>query len=175
MSPLSKPVRRLVRGALIAAIYAVLCIVLQPISFSEIQFRVSEALTVLPILMPEAIPGLTLGCFLSNLIGSPYALDWIMGTLATLIAALWTARVPKRWMAPIPPVLCNMVIVGAEIAWFETNGFGSAFFAAWAWNGLTVGIGEAAACGLVGTLLLRVLPRIPALRSLMQPERLGEI
>ena len=58
MSPLSKPVRRLVRGALIAAIYAVLCIVLQPISFSEIQFRVSEALTVLPILMPEAIPGL---------------------------------------------------------------------------------------------------------------------
>ena len=57
MSPLSKPVRRLVRGALIAAIYAVLCIVLQPISFSEIQFRVSEALTVLPILMPEAIPG----------------------------------------------------------------------------------------------------------------------
>ena len=95
--------------------------------------------------------------------------------LATFIAALWTARVPKRWMAPIPPVLCNMVIVGAEIAWFETNGFGSAFFAAWAWNGLTVGIGEAAACGLVGTLLLRVLPRIPALRDLMRQERLSEI
>lgn len=53
-------------------------------------------------LCPEAIPGLTLGCFLSNLIGSPYALDWIMGTLATLIAALWTARVPKRWMAAHP-------------------------------------------------------------------------
>ena len=154
---------RLCLGAVIAALYTVLTLALPVLSFGPIQFRLAEGMTVLAC------------CFLSHLLGSPYALDWIMGTLATLIAALWTARVPKRWMAPIPPVLCNMVIVGAEIAWFETNGFGSAFFAAWAWNGLTVGIGEAAACGLVGTLLLRVLPRIPALRSLMQPERLGEI
>ena len=166
---------KLCLGAVIAALYTVLTLALPVLSFGPVQFRLAEGMTVLAWLCPEAIPGLTLGCFLSNLIGSPYALDWIVGTLATLIAALWTARVPKRWMAPIPPVLCNMVIVGAEIAWFETNGFGSAFFAAWAWNGLTVGIGEAAACGLVGTLLLRVLPRIPALRDLMRQERLSEI
>ena len=167
--------RQMATAGIIAAIYAVLILALPIPQYQGIQFRVAEAMTVLPFLFPEAIPGLAVGCFLANLLGSPYMLDWIFGTLATLIAALWTAHVPKRWMAPIPPVLCNMVIVGAEIAWFETNGFGSAFFAAWAWNGLTVGIGEAAACGLVGTLLLRVLPRIPALRSLMQPERLGEI
>ena len=125
---------RLCLGAVIAALYTVLTLALPVLSFGPIQFRLAEGMTVLAWLCPEAIPGLTLGCFLSNLIGSPYALDWIMGTLATLIAALWTAHVPKRWMAPIPPVLCNMVIVGAEIAWFETNGFGSAFFAAWAWT-----------------------------------------
>ena len=113
---------KLCLGAVIAALYTVLTLALPVLSFGPVQFRLAEGMTVLAWLCPEAIPGLTLGCFLSNLIGSPYALDWIMGTLATFIAALWTARVSKRWMAPIPPVLCNMVIVGAEIAWFETNG-----------------------------------------------------
>lgn len=127
------------------------------------QLRLAEALTVLAWFCPEAIPGLTLGCFLSNLLGSPYVLDWVFGTLATLLAALWTSRMPKRWMAPIPPVVCNMVIVGAEIAWFET-GFGPGFAAAWLWNGVTVGMGEALACCVLGTLLLRVLPKIPLLQ-----------
>ena len=169
--------QHLTRAAAVGAAYAVLSLFSSVFSltFGVVQCRFSEALCVLPFFFPETVWGLFAGCLITNLL-SPYGLlDLIVGSLATLIAALWTARVPKRWMAPIPPVLCNMVIVGAEIAWFETNGFGSAFFAAWAWNGLTVGIGEAAACGLVGTLLLRVLPRIPALRSLMQPERLGEI
>ena len=92
---------RLCLGAVIAALYTVLTLALPVLSFGPIQFRLAEGMTVLAWLCPEAIPGLTLGCFLSNLIGSPYALDWIMGTLATLIAALWTAHVPKRWMAPI--------------------------------------------------------------------------
>ena len=107
---------KLCLGAVIAALYTVLTLALPVLSFGPVQFRLAEGMTVLAWLCPEAIPGLTLGCFLSNLIGSPYALDWIMGTLATFIAALWTARVSKRWMAPIPPVLCNMVIIGAEIA-----------------------------------------------------------
>ena len=169
--------QHLTRAAAVGAAYAVLSLFSSVFSltFGVVQCRFSEALCVLPFFFPETVWGLFAGCLITNLL-SPYGLlDLIVGSLATLIAALWTAHVPKRWMAPIPPVLCNMVIVGAEIAWFETNGFGSAFFAAWAWNGLTVGIGEAAACGLVGTLLLRVLPRIPALRSLMQPERLGAI
>lgn len=163
---------RLCLGAVIAALYTVLTLALPILSYGPIQFRLAEGMTVLAWLCPEAIPGLTLGCFLSNLLGSPYALDWIVGTLATGLAALWTAKVPKRWMASIPPVLCNVILVGAEIAWFETGGFDAAFFAAWAWNGLTVGLGEAAACGLMGTLLLRTLPKIPAFRGLTRQERL---
>ena len=90
---------KLCLGAVIAALYTVLTLALPVLSYGPIQFRLAEGMTVLAWLCPEAIPGLTLGCFLSNLIGSPYALDWIMGTLATFIAALWTARVSKRWMA----------------------------------------------------------------------------
>ena len=169
--------QHLTRAAAVGAAYAVLSLFSSVfgLTFGVVQCRFSEAVCVLPFFFPETVWGLFAGCLITNLLRPYGLLDLIVGSLATLIAALWTARVPKRWMAPIPPVLCNMVIVGAEIAWSETNGFGSAFFAAWAWNGRTVGIGEAAACGLVGTLLLRVLPRIPALRSLMQPERLGEI
>ena len=112
-------VRSLCLSAAIAAVYAVLTLTLPVPAYGPVQLRMAEALTVLAWFCPEAIAGLTLGCFLSNLLGSPYVLDWIFGTLATFLAALWTARAPKRWMAPIPPVVCNMVIVGAEIAWFE--------------------------------------------------------
>ena len=163
---------RLCLGAVIAALYTVLTLALPVLSFGPIQFRLAEGMTVLAWLCPEAIPGLTLGCFLSNLIGSPYALDWIMGTLATLIAALWTAHVPKRWMAPIPPVLCNMVIVGAEIAWFE-GGFTSAFFPSWVFNAATVGLGELLACYILGMLLIGILPRIPYFRGMIPEERLS--
>ena len=165
-----RPVRSLCLMAAIAAVYAVLTLSLPVLSYGPVQLRLAEALTVLAFLCPEAIVGLTLGCFLSNLLGSPYVLDWVFGTLATLIAALWTSRMPKQWMAPIPPVVCNMVIVGAEIAWFET-GFGPGFPAAWAWNGFTVGIGEAVACFLLGTLLLKVLPRTPVYEMLTASRR----
>ena len=103
-------VRSLCLSAAIAAVYAVLTLTLPVPAYGPVQLRMAEALTVLAWFCPEAIAGLTLGCFLSNLLGSPYVLDWIFGTLATFLAALWTARAPKRWMAPIPPVVCNMVI-----------------------------------------------------------------
>ena len=102
-------VRSLCLSAAIAAVYAVLTLTLPVPAYGPVQLRMAEALTVLAWFCPEAIAGLTLGCFLSNLLGSPYVLDWIFGTLATFLAALWTARAPKRWMAPIPPVVCNMV------------------------------------------------------------------
>lgn len=148
-------VRSLCLSAAIAAVYAVLTLSLPVLSYGPVQLRLAEALTVLAWFCPEAIPGLTLGCFLSNLLGSPYVLDWVFGTLATLLAALWTSRMPKRWMAPIPPVVCNMVIVGAEIAWFET-GFGPGFAARLAlercdrWHGRGLGLlcfGDPAAAG----------------------------
>ena len=160
---MSKPrftTQQMAAAGIIAAIYAALTLLLPIPQYGGIQFRV-----------PEAIPGLTVGCFLANLLGSPIPLDWIVGTAATLLAALWTSKLHHRALAPLPPVICNMVLVGAEIAWFSTQE-GAAFWPAFAFNSLTVGIGEAAACFILGSLLLRVLPRVPALKGRIASSRI---
>jgi uncharacterized membrane protein len=156
--------RQLATAGIIAAIYAALTLFLPIPQYGGVQLRVAEAMTVLPFLFPAAVPGLAVGCFLANLLGSPYVLDWVFGTLATLLAAIWTSKVENRWLAPLPPVICNMVIVGAEIAYFSTLD-GEAFWPAYAFNAVTVGIGEAIACYVLGLLLLGWLERTPALRQ----------
>ena len=166
-------VQDLTLAALIAAVYAVLTLALPIPAYSGVQLRVAEAMTVLPFLFPAATPGLFVGCFIANLF-SPYPLDILCGSLATLLACLMTQRVPNRWLAPLPPVLCNMVIVGAEIAWFET-GFGPGFWTAYAFNAFTVGLGELIACVVLGELLLSVLPKVPALQPFLQKGRLTQI
>lgn len=166
--------KQLTTAAVIAAVYAALTLLLPVPQYGGVQLRVAEAMTVLPFFFPEAIPGLTVGCFLANLLGSPYMLDWIFGTLATLIAAIWTAKLHHRALAPVPPVVCNMVIVGAEVAYFATLD-GAAFWPAYALNAFTVGLGEAIACGVLGTLLVRLLPKVPSLRRYMAPARLEQI
>lgn len=164
MSKAHLNIRRLAAAGLIAAIYTTATLLLPIPQYLGVQFRVAEAMTVLPFLFPEAIPGLVVGCFLANLLGSPIMLDWVFGTLATLLAALWTRRMPNPWLAALPPVLCNALIVGAEIAWFSVQD-GAAFLPAFLFNALTVGLGEAAACYVLGIPLLRLLPRIPSLRG----------
>ncbi len=166
--------KQLTTAAVIAAVYAALTLLLPIPQYGGVQLRVAEAMTVLPFFFPEAIPGLAVGCFLANLLGSPFVLDWIFGTLATLLAAIWTSKLRHRALAPVPPVVCNMVIVGAEIAYFATLD-GAAFWPAYGLNALTVGLGEAIACGVLGTLLLRLLPRVPSLRRYMAPARLEQI
>ena len=117
-------VRYLCVSAAIAALYAALTLLLMPISYGNLQCRVSEALTILPVLLPEAVPGLTVGCLIANLIGSATPWDVVFGTLATLIAALlsratrhllWT-----RWKLPLVsalwPVLANGAIVGLVLS-----------------------------------------------------------
>ncbi len=157
--------------AVVAALYAVLTLALPMLSYGPIQIRFSEALTVLPFLFPETIPGLAIGCFLSNLLGSPYALDMIFGTLATLVAALWTSRCRRKWFAPLPPVIANTVIVGGEIAISSAQLGTQAFWISWGWNAVTVGFGELVACYVLGLLLLYFLPRIPYLHSLIPEKR----
>lgn len=160
-------VRDLTLAAAVAALYATLTLILPIPQYGGVQLRVAEAFTVLPFLLPQAIPGLAVGCFIANLLGSPMVVDWIFGTLATLLAALWTSRVKSRWLAPLPPVLCNAVIVGAEIAWFFPEGM--AFWPAYALNALTVGLGELIACYVLGGLLLTALPKIKPLEPLFVP------
>ena len=155
-------IRQLTTAAIIAAIYAALTLLLPIPQYGGVQLRVAEAMTVLPFFFPEAIVGLTVGCFLSNLLLSPIPMDWIFGTAATLLAALWTRRMPNKYLAPLPPVICNAVIVGAEIALFFMPE-GTAFLPAFALNAFTVGLGEAIACYVLGLLLLSWLPRVKAL------------
>ena len=150
--------RRLTLAALIAAVYTAATLFLPIPQYGGMQFRVAEAMTVLPFLFPEAIPGLAVGCFLANLLGSPFVLDWIFGTLATLLAALWTRRMPNVYLAALPPVVCNAVIVGAEIAWFTVQD-GGAFWPAYGLNALTVGLGELAVCYLLGVPLARLMEK----------------
>lgn len=158
--------RDLTLAAVIAALYATLTLTLPIPQYGGVQLRVAEAFTVLPFLFPQAIPGLAVGCFMANLLGSPMVVDWIFGTLATLLAAIWTGKVKNRWLAPLPPVVCNAVIVGAEIAWFFPEGLG--FWPAYALNAATVGLGELIACYVLGGLLLTALPKMPYIQELMR-------
>lgn len=158
--------RQIALSGIIAAIYTVLSLLSSVfgIAYGPIQCRFSEALTVLPFLLPEAIPGLFIGCIVTNLMSTVGPLDIIFGSLATLLAALWTRRMPNKYLAPLPPVICNAVIIGAMISWYEV-GFTDAFWGMFAFNALTVGIGEAIACYVLGLLLLQVLSRTPGLRN----------
>ena len=165
--------RDLTLAAILAAVYAALTVTLPIPQYAGIQCRLSEALTVLPFFFPAATPGLVVGCFIANLF-SPYSLDLVFGTAATLLACLITQRMPNKWLAPLPPVLCNAVIVGAEVAWYQT-GFTAAFWPAYAFNAFTVGLGELLACCILGSLLIRVLPQISFFRALIPQERLARV
>ena len=164
---LSKP-QRMARCAMIAALYTAVSLLLAPFSYGAVQVRVAEALTVLPFLFPAATPGLFIGCIIANLF-SPYPLDVLCGSAATLIACLMTQHMPNRWLAPLPPVVCNTVLVGFTIAFAQT-GFTAALPAAWLYNGLTVGVGELGACYVLGMLLLKLLPRVDYFKPMIAPK-----
>ena len=156
--------RSLALSGMIAGIYAALTLLLPIPQYGGVQLRVAEAMTLLPFLVPQATLGLTMGCLLSNLLGSPYVLDWAVGTLATFLAALLTRRMPNKYLAALPPVLCNALLVGAEIAYLSTEG-GAAFAPAFALNALTVGLGEAVACFALGIPLISWMQKNPAMRE----------
>ena len=127
MNQKSMSVKRLVRCAVVAALYVVLCLVLQPFSYGAVQVRVAEAFCLLPVFGTEYIIGVTLGCFLANLLGST-VIDVIFGTLATLLACLVTYKLRDVRIkglaipASLPPVIFNMIIVGAfEITFFFSD------------------------------------------------------
>lgn len=157
----SDKTRRLTTAAAVGAAYAVLSIFgsVFGITYGPIQCRFAEGLCVLPFFFPETTWGLFIGCVIANVM-SPYGLpDIIIGSLATLLAALATMKCPKKWMAVLPPVVANAVLVGGVISWEET-GFGDAFWPAYLWNGFTVGLGELLACGVLGGILLWQIPKI---------------
>ena len=125
----NKNTQKLTLAAMVAAAYAVLSLLgaVFGITYGPIQVRFSEALCLLPFLFPETAWGLGVGCLIANLF-SPYGvLDIVVGSLATLIAALITSRCRNVWLAALPPVACNMVLVGAVLA-YEQAGTSAAFW-----------------------------------------------
>ena len=148
-----KNVTFLTHAAMIAAIYVVLTVVFQPFSFGEVQVRISEMLTILPIFTPAAIPGLFVGCLISNFLGGAILLDVIFGSIATLIGAVftWKLRNSSKWLAPLPPIVANAIIVPFTLYYGYGVNLPIPFMM------LTVGIGEVISCGVLGMILYGAL------------------
>lgn len=150
----NKTVYFMAYGAVIAAIYIALTLVFAPISFGPVQFRISEALCILPFFTPAAIPGVFIGCLLSNLFAGAAFLDIVFGSLATLIGAVGSYGLRRnKWLVCLPPILSNTVI----IPWVLRFAYGSADLIPFAM--VTVGIGEILAIGVLGNILLTALER----------------
>ena len=144
------------QAAVIAALYVILTLLANSLGLANhvIQLRFSEALTILPFFTPAAIPGLFLGCLISNLLTGAIAWDIIFGSLATLLGAVGTYLLRRcKWLAPLPPIAFNMLII-PPVLYFAYHFPGSIPYFV-----LTVGIGEILSCGVLGMLLLFVLQR----------------
>ena len=161
--------KKLTQSAMIAGLYAAVTFATFFMSFGAVQYRVSEALTILPVFTAAAVPGLSIGCALANLLGffigaNPVGiLDAVFGTAATLIAALITQRIgksQKKWVrylfAPLPAVLANAVIVSLEICLFFEGHISLDLFLI---NAALVGFGELVVCYALGLPLMLVLER----------------
>ena len=147
--------RLITMGAAIAALYVVLTLIANAFGLANyaIQVRFSEALTILPYFTPVAIPGLFAGCIISNILTGAMPLDVIFGSLATLIGAIGTnilkKKLPKiKWLAPLPPIIANTIVVPFVLAYVYKFDGSIPYFM------LTVGIGEVISCGILGMILL---------------------
>ena len=162
---MNKRTAYLTKAAFIAAVYTVLTYLaaMLNLAYGEVQFRFSEALTVLPVFCPAAIPGLTVGCLLSNLLSTINPVDMVIGTLATLLAALCTRALRKVTIKGYPllsmlmPVVFNGLFVGAEIAYFSGGSKPDLFMKAFVPASLSVAAGEAAVVLALGTVLFFVI------------------
>lgn len=150
----NKKVLLVVQAALIAAVYVVLTYFISAFQLASgaIQIRISEALTILPYFTPAAIPGLAVGCFLSNLLTGCLPMDVLCGSLATLIGAVGSYLLRRyKWLVPLPPVLANTIIVPYVLAYVYGAEGSIPFFM------VTVGAGEVMSCYVLGIMLLNTL------------------
>lgn len=143
------------QAAMIAAIYVVLTLIGASFSYGEVQVRISEALTILPAFTPAAIPGVFLGCLISNILGGCILPDIIFGSLATLISAVftWMLRNKSKYLAPLPPIIANVLVVPFVLKYGYMVPLPIPFMM------LTVGIGEVISCGVLGLILYTALNR----------------
>ena len=162
---MNKKTMYLTHAAVIAALYVVLTFLANALGLASyaVQLRFSEALTILPFFTPAAIPGLFVGCLLSNIFIGAALPDIVFGSLATLIGAVFTWKFRKfKWLAPLPPIAANAIIVppvllfayGIKPLWFSF---------------VTVTLGEILSCGVLGMLLLFTLQKYA--KALFEPRQ----
>ncbi len=155
-------IRFIVYNGIVAALYIVLTYFLAPISYGPLQARISEAMTVFPIFSFNMIPGLTIGCLVSNLINPDNLgpVDIIGGTLATLIAGIFSRIIGKKnmWLGIIPPIVANGIIVGGYLPFllFDTVTWQEVLLTM-----LSVAAGEAVVLVVIGLPLVAVMNKLP--------------
>ena len=151
----NKTVLFVTKAAMIAAVYVVLTIVLAPISFGQVQLRVSEALTIMPVFTAAAIPGVFIGCLIGNILGGAVLPDIIFGSLATLVAAVISYKLRGKGLliASIPPVVVNMLVVPFVLKYAYSVPLPIPFMM------LTFGAGEVVSCCILGVGLGKLLQK----------------
>ncbi len=168
---MNKRTRYLTTAGMIAAMYVALSAVSQLVGLcsGNIQCRISEALCVLPVFTNSAVPGVAIGCLITNLLFGLGPLDVALGTLATLIGALacWAIRKKLPWLASVPTILSNAFIVPVVLLYY---GFSQGYFI----DAGFVALGEIIACGILGTILLWSLKKNPKVVSLLTLESVSE-
>ena len=151
---ISSSTLNLAYAAVLAAVYAVITYMTAPISFGPIQFRISEALCILPVFMPAAVPGLFVGCFLANFLSGAAIMDVVFGSIATLIGAIGTRALRNKGvLAAVPPIISNALIIPFVLRYAYGVEDLIPFMM------LTVGIGEVISVGILGNALRTVLER----------------
>ena len=153
----------IVNAGLIGAIYVALTMIFQPISFGAIQFRVAEALMLLPVLTVDAVPGLFIGCLLANLLGGGVWFDVVLGSIATLLAAIFARKWRERpLLAAFSPVLFNGLIVGPVVYFAYVRAPGAPVsIPTLLFNMATVALGELVVCYVLGLPMIQALRKLP--------------
>ena len=152
--------KKLVYGAVVAAIYSVLTVLLAPISYGPVQVRIAEALTVMPAISTSSIFGLFAGCLIANLF-SGGIIDIIFGSLTTLTAAICSYYLKKhKWLVPLPPVVLNGLVVGGYLTYI--------YGGLWYVNMLTVALGQFVSCYALGMPLLMLVDNNKRLKEILK-------
>jgi len=145
-------IRYITEAGMIGALYVVLTMVFQAISFGEMQIRIAEALTILPYFTPAAVPGIFIGCFLANIFGGGALLDIIVGSLSTLLAAYFSYKLRKhKYLVPLPPIIGGIIFVPLILRYAYGVTLPIPLLM------LSIGIGQFLSCGVLGMILLTAL------------------
>lgn len=139
------------RAALIAAIYALVTYVFEPISYGPVQVRISEALTLLPLMDPAAVPGLFVGCLIANILGGLGLWDICLGSLITFLAAYITSKMPNPFLGAVPPIVLNAL----GVAFYLSKIYSVPYIA----TVLYIGLGELISVAGIGIPLFYLIQR----------------